>query len=629
MTTTGSAVAGQPLDGLQVAVLKNRFETVARAMTHALLRAGRSGVLNIARDFSCSILTADADLLAFAESIPVHVMSGPDLQARSMKRIHPDLARGDAFLHNSPYDGNSHAADWSVLMPVIDDDGVHRFTVFAKAHQADCGNSVPTTYLTGARDVYEEGALIFPCVKVQEGYELDDDVLRTIRERIRVPDQAVGDFRALVGAVRVGERRVLEMLDEYGPDTLDAFARGWFDYSEQRMVDAVRGLPAGSWTLRTQHDRTPVVPEGVELEVTVSVDPEEAIIDVDLTRNPDSLDCGLNLTESCARSAAMIGVFNSLGPTVPPNAGSYRRLRVRLREDCCVGIPTHPHSCSAATTDLMDRVANATMRCLGQARDGVGMAEFAYCIGAGPGVISGKDERSGRAFVNQLFLGFTGGAGSPYADGWLGAFCIGAAGMLMRDSVEVDELKHPIRIVQQRIVPDTEGTGRFRGAPAAMVEYGPTDGLLEVNYCADGTEVPPRGVRGGGDGGCAAQHVRRRDGTLEPAPNVARLTLQPGETVVAQSCGGGGYGVPWERDAERVGHDVREGYVSRERAERLYGLRFDAGGEIDAEATAVARAELAAATPAGGGARPLGHRSDGNSPTAARPPAARTQGDAP
>jgi N-methylhydantoinase B len=224
------------------------------------------------------------------------------------------------------------------------------------------------------------------------------------------------------------------------------------------------------------------------------------------------------------------------------------------------------------------------------------MAEFAYCIGAGPGVISGRDERTGRPFVNQIFLGYTGGAGSPSADGWLGAFCIGAAGMLMRDSVEVDELKHPIRIAQQRLVPDTEGPGRFRGAPAAMVEYGPTDAPIEVNYCADGTEVPPRGVRGGGDGGCAQQHIRRRGGELEAAPNVARLVLQPGESVVAQSCGGGGYGAPWERETERVAQDVREGYVSRERAERAYGVHLDATGEVDLEATRVARAQLAGGT---------------------------------
>jgi N-methylhydantoinase B len=582
------------LDGLQVAVLKSRFETIARAMTNALLRAGRSGVLNVARDFSCSILTADAELLAFAESIPVHVMSGPDLQAQSMKRLHPHLRRGDAFLHNSPYDGNSHAADWSVLMPVIDDDGVHRFTVFAKAHQADCGNGIPTTYDTGARDVYAEGALIFPCIKIQEDYELNDDVVRMIRERVRVPDQAAGDFLALVGAVRVGERRLLEVLSEYGAKALSTFAHQWFDYSEDRMLEALRELPPGAWTLGTQHDPTPVIPEGVELTVSVRVDPDEGFIEVDLTKNPDSLNCGLNLTESCARSAAMIGVFNSLGPSVPPNAGSYRRVRVLLREDCCVGIPRHPHSCSAATTDLMDRVANTTMRCLAEAKEGVGMAEFGYCIGAGSSVLSGRDPRTGKPFVNQIFLGFTGGAGTPAVDGWLSAYCIGSAGMLMRDSVEIDEMRHPIRVVEQRIVADSEGAGRRRGAPAAMVEYGPIGAPVEVNFTADGTHVPPKGVRGGGDGSGARQFVRRIGGELEELPNVTRIVLEPGETLLAQSCGGGGYGPPWEREAGLVEHDVRDGFVSRERAGSVYGVRWGANGVLDREETVRARARLAA-----------------------------------
>jgi N-methylhydantoinase B len=584
------------LDGLQMAVIKNRLETIVRAMTNALLRAGRSGVLNIARDFSCSILTGDAELLAFAESIPVHVMSGPDLQAASMKRLHPQLRRGDGFLHNSPYDGNSHAADWSVLMPVLDNDGVHRFTVFAKAHQADCGNAVPTTYDTAARDVYEEGALIFPCTKIQENYELNQDIVRMIRERVRVPDQAAGDFLALVGAVRVGERRMIEMLEEYGAERLDAFARRWFDYSEQRMIDAIRRLPAGRWTLTNRHDPTPVVPDGVEVSVTVAVDPEEATIDVDLRDNPDSLNCGLNLTEACARSAAMIGVFNSIGPTVPPNAGSYRRLRVHLREDCCVGIPAHPHSCSAATTDLLDRAANATMRCFAEAQEGVGMAEFAYCIGAGSSVVSGKDPRTNRPFVNQLFLGFTGGAGAPEADGWLGAYCIGGAGMLMRDSVEVDEMRQPLRIVQQRLVPDTEGAGRFCGAPAAMVEFGPIGCSFEVNYTADGTHHPPKGVRGGLAGSGARQELRQPDGSLAPLSNVERLVLNDGETLVARSCAGGGYGPSWEREPEAVRKHVEEGWVSLERARTVYGVVFDSSGAVDLEATRAARALLARTT---------------------------------
>jgi N-methylhydantoinase B len=581
------------LDGLQVAVIKNRLETIVRAMTNALLRAGRSGVLNIARDFSCSILTAQSELLAFAESIPVHVMSGPDLQAASMKRLHPALRRGDAFLHNSPYDGNSHAADWSLLMPVIDETGVHRFTVFAKAHQADCGNSIPTTYDTAARNVYEEGALIFPCVKIQQAYELNQDIVRMIRERVRVPDQAAGDFLALVGAVRVGERRMLEMLDDYGPERLDVFARRWFDYSERRMIETIRRLPRGTWTQRNEHDPTPVVPDGVELTVSVTVDPDEAMIDVDLRQNPDSLDCGLNLTEACARSAAMVGVFNSIGASVPPNAGSYRRLRVHLREGCCVGIPVHPHSCSAATTDLLDRTANATMRCFAEAQEGAGMAEFAYCIGAGSSVVSGNDPRTGRPFVNQLFLGFTGGAGAPEADGWLGAFCIGGAGMLMRDSVEVDEMRQPLRVVQQRLVPDSEGAGRSCGAPAAMVEFGPVGCSLEVNYTADGTHNPPKGVRGGLAGTGASQELRQADGSIEPLPNVGRLVLNDGQTLIARSCGGGGYGPPWERAPEAVRRNVEEGWLSPERAATVYGVILDAAGRIDSRETAAARERLA------------------------------------
>ena len=156
--------SGPGLDGVSLALLNRRFEGVARKMANTLLRTGRSGVLNTARDFSCCILTADGDLLVTNEGLPIHVLSGPDIMARVMKEFHPNLKRGDAFLNNSPYHGCSHAADHTILVPVIDDQGLHRFTVLTKAHQADIGNSIPTTYHGSAKDVYEEGALIFPSV---------------------------------------------------------------------------------------------------------------------------------------------------------------------------------------------------------------------------------------------------------------------------------------------------------------------------------------------------------------------------------------------------------------------------------------------------------------------------------
>ena len=249
--------AAHDLDSVELAVISNRFEAAVLAMMNTLLRTSRSGVINNGRDFSCCVITGADELLAMAESQPIHVLSGPDLMAKAMKEHHPELRRGDAFLNNSPYHGNSHAADHTILVPVIDADGIHRFTVLAKAHQADCGNAVPTTYAAEARDVYEEGAPIFPCVRVQRDYSDVEDVIRMCRMRIRVPDQWWADYLALIGAARIGERRVLALGEELGWDVLEAYTRGWFDYSERRMDAAIRRLPASEIAISTAHDPFP------------------------------------------------------------------------------------------------------------------------------------------------------------------------------------------------------------------------------------------------------------------------------------------------------------------------------------------------------------------------------------
>jgi N-methylhydantoinase B len=561
------------LDGVQLALITNRLEGIGRNMMNTIFRTARSGVINTGRDCSCCILTADGELLAMAESIPVHVMSGPDLMAKAMKELHPDLRRGDAYLHNSPYHGNSHPADHSILIPVIDDEGVHHFTVFAKAHQADCGNASPTTYFAAPRDVYEEGALIFPCVKVQENYREIGDIERMCRLRIRVPEQWWGDYLALLGAARIGERQLLELGEEFGWETLHAHAAGWFEYSEQRMVAAIRKLASGCVTTTSAHDPFPGVPDGIPIKATVQVDSDAATIDVDLRDNPDCQPCGLNLSEATARTAAMIAIFNSIDHTVPPNAGGFRRLRIHLRENCCAGIPRHPASCGAATTNVMDRVANCVQRAMAELGDGIGMAEAGVVQPPSLAVISGKDPRAGATpFVNEIVLAITGGAGSPAGDGWLNLANGGSAGMPFRDSIELDELRFPIEIHEQRIIPDSEGAGTYRGAPGAYLEYGPIDCVLELLYNSDGTINPALGARGGMPGAPARQYKRTVAGELVTLDPCGHVFLEAGETIVSMSCGGGGYGDPTKRDPYRVHHDVSEGWISAERARRVYGV---------------------------------------------------------
>ncbi|PCI54386.1 MAG: hydantoinase [Alphaproteobacteria bacterium] len=579
------------LNGAQLAVFNSRFEGVVRKMSNTLFRTGRSGVLNRARDFSCCIVTKDCDLLAAAESLPIHVLSGPDMMSKAMHEFHPDLKSGDAYINNSPYHGCSHAADQTILIPVIED-GKHHFTVLAKAHQADIGNSVPTTYYGAARDVYEEGALIFPAMKIQHNYQDIDDIIRMCKMRIRVPEQWYGDYLAALGSARIGEREIIEMGREFGWDTLHAFADQWFDYSEKLMSVSLSVLPKGKIIGTSTHDPFPGTPDtGVPINVRIEIKPEEGVVEVDLTDNMDSLPFGLNLSEACARTSAMVGIFNSIDHTTPKNSGSFRRIKIKLRKGCIVGIPEMPTSCSVATTNIADRVANAVQCAIAELQDGFGMAEVGAVLAPSSSVISGKDYRNGNDYVNQVFLGFTAGAASATQDAWLTVGHVGNAGLCYQDSVELDELYMPLHVYERRIIPDTEGAGKYRGAPSYYCEFGPIGGSFEVGYVSDGNINGPKGVRGGQTGGNSDQLIRRLNNSVEKLPACAQVTVQENERIISISTGGGGYGDPMQRDPERVLSDYLNGYITKERSKTTYGVVITEENEIDNYETAHIRSE--------------------------------------
>ena len=157
--------------------------------------------------------------------------------------------------------------------------------------------------------------------------------------------------------------------------------------------------------------------------------------------------------------------------------------------------------------------------------------------------------------------------------------------MMRRDSIEVAEMAHPILVEELRLLPDTEGAGRYRGAPSAYVEYGPIGTSLTAAYGCDGTEFPALGARGGGNGAPARHQRRARDGDLTDLPSYGIVTLDDGERIIAFTPGGGGYGPPRERVPERVRLDVVEGWISRERAQEVYGVALTEDMELDRSAT--------------------------------------------
>jgi len=593
MNTT---VPSTNFDPLLLAVLANRVDGIVREMTNTMLRTARSAVINSARDFSCAICTGDNQLFACAEGLPIHIF-GSDIQTRAMCDFHPDLAEGDCFLHNDPYTGNTHPADHTFLVPVFHE-GEHLFTAVAKAHQADIGNSLPTTYMAAAKDIYEEGALIFPAVRIQRDYKMVDDVVRMAQRRIRVPSQWYGDFLAGISSARIAERRLKELAAKYGVATLKAFTSEWLNYSERRMIQAVSKLPKANLRNSGRHDAIhPILPEGIPLNVEIRIDPAEAMIDVDLRNNIDNVDCGLNESEACSVSAVMAGIFNSIDTDVPHNAGAFRRVRVELRDGAVIGRPAFPHSCSVATTNIADRLVNATGAAFAQLGDGHGLAEGAVGLGIGMAVVSGTDHRRDDApYVNQLHIGTNGGPASSSADGWVTYGIPVVSGLMYRDSVEVDELKHPIEFRRLELMCGAGGAGKFRGAPGSLVEYGPKAGSMTVIYPGDGQETPPRGARGGHDGRCAERWLVRADGREEKLPNAANVEVLAGEYVRGIDCSGGGYGPPETRDPNRVLLDVLERYETVERARNVYSVilagEASAGNlTVDIAATQAARAK--------------------------------------
>ena len=581
---------------VQLSIMSNRMDAVCREMTNTMLLTARSSVLGVARDFSVSIVTSEDEVLAAAEGFPIHVW-GSNLQTDCMRRNHPDFREGDAYLHNDPYDGNSHAADHTLLVPVFFE-GEHFFTTAVKAHQADTGNSLPTTYMAQAADVYQEGSLIFPAVKVQENYKNIDDIIRMCRRRIRIPDQWYGDYLASIGAARIGERSLKKFVEKYGKDTVRSFVREWLDYSERRCIDAIKKLPKGKLEANQSHDPIePWVPDGIPVNVKIDIDPDEALVTVDLRDNIDCIDAGLNLTECTSTMAAAHGVLTCLGNDLPTNAGIMRRIKVLLRENCVVGIPRFPHSCSVATTNLTDIIINVTQSSFADLGEGQGYAHGNYCNTAAAGVASGKDwRRGGEPYINQIFMMGGGGPASSETDGMHYLFIPVTAGLMYRDSIEVDEQRFPILVKKMHLMEDSMGHGRRRGGQGTEVIMGPRKDPIRILHACNGLESAPIGVRGGTGSKLGENALIDGDGKEHPYPAVMICDLEEGEMLRARDQGGGGYGPPVEREPERVLKDVENYVISEELARSVYGVeiagsRADDTLSVDFDATKKLRSE--------------------------------------
>lgn len=593
----GNNMSKQKVEPYLMSVLSSRLYSIGLEMTNTLMRTARSQLMSVCHDLSTAICDRNGNVIALAESIPVHCAN----MGLTVKPCfsHPEgIKQGDLFLNNSPYHGNTHHADYTYIAPVFHK-GELMFFAITKGHQADCGNSIPSTYHPTAKDLYEEGAIDWPCIKIQKDYEDVHDIIEIAKARMRVPAMWFGDYLACVGSSRTGEKRLASLCEEYGNEQIKDFCDAYQEYGAKRMMEELKQFPEGHWEYNINADAIEGVIQEITIHIKCDVHPKEGLIEFDMTDNIDSQPCGLNMCEATTLASVVTGVLNRLPADIPCNEGAMSRIKVKMREGCIVGKAKAPFSSSLATTNLADRVISGVQALMNQITDKRGMAEGGAVQCPAVAVVSGADFRKDyEPYVNQIFCGMTGGPAVNGHDGWVTYQYPVTGGAMNWNSTEVLEQQYPFMVVEEEIMPDTVGAGMYDSAPSCKFALTPRKTPVTCAYSCDGIDNPPKGACEGKDGHRSAAWkytLSKGESSRVNLPPFSTEEIVYGEAIVSESSSGGGYGSPLEREPGKVCHRVREGWITKEFAETVYGVVIDTSKEqyvVDEKATEALRTSM-------------------------------------
>ncbi|MDR7515471.1 MAG: hydantoinase B/oxoprolinase family protein [Armatimonadota bacterium] len=561
------------VDPVTVEILRNAFAAVAQEMNATLYRSAFSPIIYEMKDCSVGLFTARAELLGQAPGLPIFLGALDEAVRVVHEHMAPrGVAEGDVYAINDPYLTGSHLNDVTVVSPVFFDGDLVGFTA-SKAHWLDVGGkdagvSVDTT------EIYQEGLRFGPIRLVHRG-EFQLDLLDILTRNSRLPRSLLGDLQAQIAACRTGERRYRGLLRRYGRTTVEAASELIFEQAERADREVIAAIPDGTYTADGYLDGDGVSPDPIYVRVAVTVQGSD--LHIDLTgsspQRPGCTNCGYAQTLSAARLAYKF----LINPHQPPTGGHFRALSVTAPPGS-IFAAREPAACLYYAPHL-GLMIELVLRALSDALPGR--------VPAGQPSDQMNFMVAGRLPDGQVFI-----TGEASAVGWgalpdddgVNAVVNYMAGDLKNLPVEVEEAKYPLRVTRRALDPDSGGPGRFRGGLALVKEYLPTAPGCRLVLWLERTVTPAWGAAGGLPGRtarCVIDPGGPRERVLYKANH---LPLEPGVVVRCTTAGGGGYGPPWERDAQRVLDDLLDGYISREAAEAVYGVCVR-GNEVDEDAT--------------------------------------------
>jgi len=567
------------VDPVSIEVVGNYLVSAVREMNTTLRRTAYSTILRESMDCSTALFDPRGHIIGQADHVPSH--QGSLAKAARMIAERMTLEPEDVVILNHPYQGGTHHPDIMIFKPVFHD-GMLVAISGALGHHIDVGGRSPGSISTDARDVFEEGLMIPPMKLYRRGV-LVPEILELIEANIRVPDKTLGDIRAEVSAVTIGERRYLELVARYGRKPLADMVAAVLDTSEAMMREDLEALPDGRYSAEGFLDSDGIDDRPVRIVVTVTL--QGGNVTVDFTGTDPQVKGPFNCSHSSVYSAVYAGVRYMTNPIIRQNEGCYRPIEI-IRPAGTVVNPTPPAPISGRFTTL-ERIADTIVLALNQARgdDQVGSGVACVCSFAANGSYPESSER----FV--CFEIFGGGWGATRRGDGLDA-SFGLMANSYDTPIEAVELEYPLRVENYNLITDSGGAGTHRGG---MGFYRHTRYLHGDGYFTNRSETakfPPVGVLGGKPGAPSAQRLIRAGGEVEALPSkITNISIHGGDLIWMAQPGGGGYGDPLQRDPAKVLDDLLDEKISPASAADVYGIVVR-NGEVDEAKTRARRESL-------------------------------------
>jgi N-methylhydantoinase B len=549
--------AALPSDPVTLTVIQAALSAIGEEMFVALRNTAMSAIIYEVLDMGTGITDPQGELATSGCGIP-SFMSVMDKAVRRVIELKgaATIRPGDMFILNDPYYGGvTHLNDVALLLPVFAGDRLVAW-VGNIAHWPDVGGAVPGSMGSGSTDIWQEG-LRLPAVRLFEKGEMVASVLDILLANSRLPETLRGDLWAGVASVRVGERRIRELVGRYG---LDAFAEALDDHMRQGEDWTRKGLarlPHGIY------ERTETLEGGESWKVRIELAPDH--FTVDLRDNPDQGASPYNLSRDGTIIAAQM-IFKALtGPDTPLNGGALRLLRVLTRPGS-IFEPTAPAP-HGLYFETRVKLHDLLWHCLAEAiPEYLPAGHFASICST---VLSGIHPDTGRPYT--VVEPQVGGWGASAAHNGAEANFSAMHGDTFNCPAEVSEARYGVVVQRLGLNETPGGEGKRRGGHGIAAEYRirASEAFLSIGYGR--SMVPPWGLKGGRDGSPNYVEILRRDGTRERHAVVTHLPVREGEVVRIVTGNGGGYGDPRERPARSIAADIRDGLLTPARALEVYG----------------------------------------------------------